>query len=221
MTAGVIGRLAAEAKYNRYWSRASKRTPRVRLPMPAARYPSAMISHAYKCIFIHQRKCAGTSIIRAFDLNLSDADWHFMNDGVLSPEYAFAPAGYFRFAVVRNPWDRFVSGWKYCSSTRHRSLRDVLTNLPREGHDYRHLTRPQHATLYDDAGRLVVDYIVRYESLQQGFDSVCDIIGKPRRVLEHHNQGHRTHYADYFNEGTRRIFLRHFGRDVELFGYRY
>jgi hypothetical protein len=180
-----------------------------------------MICHTYKCIFIHQRKCAGTSIIRAFGLNPDNPDWHFMNDGVLSSEYGTAPAGYFRFSIVRNPWDRFVSGWKYCTSTRHRSLHDVLANLPRDGHDYRHVTRPQHAILYDEYGRLTVDYIIRFESLQQGFDRVCDIIGKPRSVLAHLNQGARSYYADYFDEESRQSFLRNFGRDVEVFGYRY
>jgi len=178
-----------------------------------------MLCHTSQCIFIHQRKCAGTSIIHAFDLNPGNPDWHFMNDGVLSPEYTSAPTGYFRFSVVRNPWDRFISGWKYCATTRQRSLHDVLTNLPREGHDYRHLTRPQHAILYDENGRLIVDHIIRFESLQQDFDQVCDIIGKPRRVLGHLNRGSRTHYSDYFDDDSRRIFLRHFGRDFELFGY--
>lgn len=144
-----------------------------------------------------------------------------MNDGVLSPEYISAPAGYFRFSVIRNPWDRFVSGWKYCTTTRQRSLHDVLTNMPSEGHDYRHVTRPQHAILYDDNGRLVVDYIIRFESLQRDFDQVCDIIGKPRRILAHDNRGTRTHYSDYFDENSRRIFPRHFGKDVELFQYDY
>src|SRR5439155_3241285 len=73
----------------------------------------AVICHAYNCIFVHQRKCAGISIIRAFGLDPSIPDWHFMNDGALSAEYTLAPPGYFRFSVVRNPWDRFVSGWKY------------------------------------------------------------------------------------------------------------
>ena len=179
-----------------------------------------MICHTYKCIFIHQLKCAGTSIIRAFDLDLSNPDWHFMNDGVLSPEYKSAPAGYFRFSVIRNPWDRFVSGWKYLASTRQRSLPDVLARLPRKGADYRHLTRPQHTILYDEHGRLIVDYLIRFESLQQDFDRVCDIIGKPRRVLARDNPGDRTHYADYFDDDSRQKFLRHFGRDVELFGYK-
>ena len=54
-----------------------------------------MICHAYNCIFVHQRKCAGISIIRAFGLDPSIPDWHFMNDGALSAEYTLAPPGYF------------------------------------------------------------------------------------------------------------------------------
>lgn len=144
-----------------------------------------------------------------------------MNDGVLSPEYGEAPAGYFRFSVVRNPWDRFISGWKYCASTRHRSMHDVLANLPQEGHDYRHLSRPQHAILYDKEGYLVVDYLIRFESLQQDFDRVCDLIGKPGCTLGHFNRGNRRHYSEYFDKESRRMFLDHFWRDVELFEYEY
>lgn len=33
-----------------------------------------------------------------------------MNDGVLSPDNSSASAGYFRFSVIGNPWDRFISG---------------------------------------------------------------------------------------------------------------
>jgi hypothetical protein len=180
-----------------------------------------MICHAYSCIFVHQRKCAGCSIIRAFDLDPSMPDWHFMNDGILSPEYEAAPARYFRFSVIRNPWDRFVSGWKYLPSTRERDLHELLADLPREGADYRHLTRPQHAILYGEDGRLIVDYLMRYETLQRDFDDVCDIIGKPRRTLPHENKGDRAHYADYFDEVSRGAFLRQFSKDAELFGYSY
>lgn len=140
---------------------------------------------------------------------------------MLSPQYDAAPAGYFRFAVVGDPWDRFVSGWKYCATTRHRPLHDVFADLPRDGHDYRHLTRPQHATLFDGDGRLVVDHLLRFESLQQDFDRVCDIIGKPRRTLAHANRVARAHYSDYFDEAGQRAFLPKFGRDAELFGYEY
>jgi hypothetical protein len=106
-------------------------------------------------------------------------------------------------------------------ATRDRSLSDVLANLPRNGVEYRHLTRLQHTILYDENGRLIVDYIIRFESLQQDFDEVCKMIGKPRRRLSHVNQGNRTHYSDYFDEESRRVFRQHFDRDIELFGYEY
>lgn len=178
-----------------------------------------MICHRHKSIFIHQRKCAGNSIIRAFDIDAENPDWHFMNDGVLSPDFKSAPTDYFIFAVIRNPWDRFISGWKYCATTRDRTLRDVLQNLPSKGHDYRHLTRQQYATLYNSEGRSITDYLIRYESLQQGFDQVSDIIGKPRRKLAHHNRGNRRRYTDYFDEECQQLFIHHYGRDIELFGY--
>lgn len=70
-----------------------------------------------------------------------------------NPDYPRRPADYFVFSVVRNPWDRFVSGWKYCPGTRSRTVREVLLDLPQEGHDYRHLTRPQVDILFDAQGR--------------------------------------------------------------------
>jgi hypothetical protein len=97
----------------------------------------------------------------------------------------------------------------------------VLANLPSKGHDYRPVTRPQHTILYDVNGRLIVDYLIRFESLQQDFNRVCDLIGKPRSALPHANQGAREHYARYFDEESRRTFLEFFWKDVELFGYAY
>ena len=97
----------------------------------------------------------------------------------------------------------------------------VLTHLPPEGKEYRHLTRPQHTTLFDSNGRLIVDYLIRFESLQKDFDQVCQIIGKPQRKLPHVNKGNRKPYSDYFDEECRRLFMNQFGRDVDLFGYQY
>jgi hypothetical protein len=159
--------------------------------------------------------------MRTFDVAFGTPEWDFMKEGVLSSEYAIAPADYFSFAVTRNPWDRFVSGWKYCASTRERTLKEVLAVLPQQGHDYRHVTRPQHAILFDDRGELIVDSLLRFEQLQEGFDAVCDRIGKPWCSLPHRNRGSRGHYRDYFDAESRQMFLRHFAKDVEIFGYEY
>ena len=178
-----------------------------------------MICHTAKLIFIHQRKCAGTAIIRSFGLKSSQPEWHYLNNGVLDPEFPDRPKGYRIFAVVRNPWDRFVSGWQYCERTKHQSLEETLRNLPAEGHDYRHLTRPQHVTLYHADGTPAFNELLRFETLQQDFDAFCDRVAVPRRTLPRINVGQRGAYRTYFDATTRRLFDQQFGRDAELFGY--
>ncbi|MCC2655194.1 MAG: chondroitin 4-O-sulfotransferase [Panacagrimonas sp.] len=180
-----------------------------------------MISHADRCIFLHQRKCAGTAIKEAFGLRTEDADWHAYNDGALDPAFADRPRDYLVFSIVRNPWDRFVSGWKYCKSTRNRSLRQVLLDPPREGHDYRHLTRPQHEILFDADGRPVYDVLLRYESLREDFDRLCERLGRPVRPLGERNRGTHAPYREYFDDETRMLLAQRYARDIELFGYRW
>lgn len=180
-----------------------------------------MICHHSRCIFIHQRKCAGTAIKRAFGLRPEDADWHAYNDGCLDPAFAERPADYLVFSVVRNPWDRFVSGWRYCRSTRRRSLESVLLDPPREGHDFRHLTRPQHQILFDAEGRAVFDVLLRYESLQADFDALCRRLQRPAGPLDRCNGGAHAPYRDYFDERTRELLAQRYARDIELFDYRF
>jgi hypothetical protein len=91
-----------------------------------------MISHKSRCIFVHQRKAAGTTVKALFD-DVEGADRGRFGGGLLDPDWDDARdpvASYFKFTVVRNPWDRFVSAWRYCKSTKHRPIKDVLRNLP-------------------------------------------------------------------------------------------
>jgi hypothetical protein len=189
-----------------------------------------MIDHNYKCIFVHVPKNAGTSITHAFGTR-----WHldggkFLNFGCADEEewknHTKFP-DYFRFSVVRNPWDKFVSGWKWCKSTKDRTITDVLRNLPKkiehpitpdDNHDYYHVTVTQEQFLYDN-GKLIVDYLIRFEALQEGFDKVCEIIGMPKMIMPCVNQTEHKHYREYFTDVDLELFDKHYGGDAKLFGY--
>jgi hypothetical protein len=180
-----------------------------------------MIDHRYRAIFIHQRKCAGSSIITAFGHRPNTEEWDAYNDGVLTLNWDRRDRSYFVFSVVRNPFDRLISGWKYLAATRDRSLLDVLKNPPLKGADYRHLTRPQVAILKDpQSGALATNALIRFENLQDDFNGICDRIGARRVVLPCLNRSARmTDYRQYFDGETRRLAEAMFADDIETFQY--
>jgi hypothetical protein len=188
-----------------------------------------MIDHQHRAIFIHQRKVAGMSISQMWGYKIWDianlrSDYHRFNEGVLSWDWntrTEVEKGYFVFSAVRNPFDRLVSSWKFLERTRARPLIEVLENLPRETPDYEHLTRPQIAILRElGSSTLVVDDLIRFESLQQDFDRICDRIGKPRASLPHVNTSERERgYRQYFDARTRKLTEDVFAEDFEVFGY--
>src|ERR1051325_4646004 len=67
-----------------------------------------MISHSHRCIFIHIPKTAGNSVNRVFGVGWQDhKDLQRYRDEL--PKETFER--YFKFAVVRNPWDRLLSDY--------------------------------------------------------------------------------------------------------------
>ena len=180
-----------------------------------------MISHRHRCIFIHNRKAAGMSVRESFGFEHGDPDWDRYNNGVLAWEWYFRPK-YLVFTIVRNPFDRLVSAWRYLKDTRDRPLVEVLRDPPRRGHSYRHFTRLQSAILVDYRRRIVADELIRFEDLQAGFDRVCDRIGKPRIVLPHKNASARgSDYRTYFDADSQHLAEKMCKPDLDRFNYNF
>jgi hypothetical protein len=131
-------------------------------------------------------------------------------------------AEYFKFAFVRNPFDRFIS---YCSFiTRERGafktdpqkvMRRVLANPPSE----HVLFWPQNTFLVDGEGKLLTDYVGRVETMQQSFEFIASKIGVPAVQLEKVNATERSAYRDYYDQELIDGVARLYADDLRLFEY--
>jgi len=197
-----------------------------------------------RVMWIKTPKCAGTSIKKCFEevdllytVNASELESVDLESilaarmvcvrNVLKKLDARHPdvvASAWKFAVVRNPWDKFVSSWKYCKSTKHRPLKEVALDPPRKEdnvHDWHHLTRTQWDMLLNREGELRCDHFVHFESLQEDFEAVFARLGIPVLRFPFENRTKHRPYWTYYDDETREIVADLYRQDIEAFGYRF
>lgn len=130
----------------------------------------------------------------------------------------------FKFAVVRNPWDRLISS--YFSPHRGNSTwnREGFIALVSDSPsmvsflDSRNLPSLVHTFIHP---RVDVDFVIRFENLQGDFDFVCDRLEIPREPLPHRNQSSRQPYQDYYDDELRDFVGQHYADDIAAFGYEF
>jgi hypothetical protein len=132
--------------------------------------------------------------------------------------------GFFKFAFVRNPFDRFIS---YCAfmTREHGQFEKNPQGVMRHFIDnpqWQHiLFQPQHRFVTDAGGQLLTDYLGRVEAMQQSYDVAAEKIGIPSRPLERVNASKRRDYRDYYDQPLIDGVAKLYARDLELFGYEF
>jgi hypothetical protein len=130
----------------------------------------------------------------------------------------------FKFAFVRNPFDRFIS---YCAfMTRaggqfERDPQGVMRHFIENPPPRHVLFQPQHSFMTDEAGTLLSDYIGRVEDMQASYDEICRRIGIRSATLEKVNPSKRMDYRQYYDQGLIDEVAKLYARDLELFGYEF
>jgi hypothetical protein len=137
----------------------------------------------------------------------------------------------FKFAFVRNPWDLQVSSFHHIRRERphymggHERFEDFLRwkldpERPYQYHLDTSLER-QSDYLIDLRGKVLVDFIGRYEQLEGDFAEACQQIGIAPPALPHRRQSadRARDYRSYYTSETAELVAQHFRRDIELLGY--
>ena len=138
----------------------------------------------------------------------------------------------FKFTFVRNPWDLQVSSWHHLRRERPHlveHLPDFESFLrwkldPDRPYQYHIDTSIEHQTDYlkDLDGKILVDFIGKYENLQEDFEEACQRIGiKPPPLPHKRKAADRTDYRQYYDDVTAQLLGDYFKPDIDEFGYKF
>lgn len=157
--------------------------------------------------------------------------------------------GHFKFAFVRNPWDRLVS----CYSDKVMDVEEAEVGEP----PFRHVPGAKGSRLYKgmpfaefvetvyeipdeesnmhfvsqhvvvcgpgEERRIMADFVGRFENLAADFDVVADRIGGGRRLQLPHKLRSSSRksrpYTDFYDDRLRDLVYERYREDVEIFDY--
>jgi hypothetical protein len=198
------------------------------------------VSDSRKVVFVHIQKTGGLTVDRLLNERIPDLRR-------IGARHGFARLGmdeqddwddYFKFAFVRNPWDRLVSWYS------------MVTTMPKDGNELWWYVHENSTTfeefiynctdeveiksgvhysfaynqldyVTDDHGNLLVDFIGRLENFDKDLREVFRRLGYELETVPHRNRSGHQHYSTFYTPDTELIVRERFKRDIEYFGYEF
>jgi len=212
-----------------------------------------MICHELKTIFVHIPKTAGVSLIHAIISQILGYDTsgeigHLSNK--LKGQFSLANQQkhkqaqyyipdnditqelwdtYYKFAFVRNPWDRAVSEfhWRHSLPTRRPSkdfkefLRHCERRLKRteKGIYWTH-AQTQKSYITNNNGELILDDIFRFEDIENSIKTISKKLNIPLELKKYNSSKHKN-YREYYDNETKEMVNNLYYEDVEMFDYEF
>jgi len=185
-----------------------------------------------KTIFIHIPKTAGVSLLKAIygNVTLSGHRSFYFNSIALD----IKNEKYFSFAFVRNPFDRLYSAYLFLKKggmnhydnlafTTHLSKFKDFEDFVLNGLDKKLLFQithliPQHEYLCDKKGSILVDFIGRFENLEDDVKLLSKRLKKDIK-LSHYNYNKKKDYIEVYTEVMIEKVYQIYQKDIDIFEY--
>lgn len=187
-------------------------------------------------IFFHVAKNAGTSIINTLDL---DDRGHILPQ-VMRKRYGRRRWNtYLKFSVVRNPWDRVVSNYKYAKMKKSywhsdddtrplalhpdyellkdKDFEECIDLLLQDKLNHQGWDR-QYDWLSIDS-KLQTDVILRMERLDEDWEKICNFLDIDKELRQDNVVNKNLEYRDYYTKETKKKVSKYYKVDVEIFDY--
>jgi len=121
----------------------------------------------------------------------------------------------YKFATVRNPWDRMVSLYftpiqrkEWDRKAFKKTIAQALSAA-----DYLRLNE-QDADPFGNVHR-----VIRFEQLAEDFRAVCTDLEIAPEPLPRYNRSEREHYCKYYDDELRALVAERFALEIARFGY--
>lgn len=187
------------------------------------------VNHDYKTIFIHVPRTAGVSM-KVYPF-IYGGGHDTMAQMKLRVEKEMWDT-YFKFAFVRHPLDRFVSLY-FSLIERPYIHQNILTQkiidfmesipftefclkLSSFGAREFDLFKPQ-IKFFDSGEKL--DFIGKFENLQEDFDYICQVVGYPPSKLPYLNYSKHEPYINYYTKEAAEAIIDFYWADFVKFDY--
>jgi hypothetical protein len=208
-----------------------------------------IISHKHKFIFLKTKKTAGTSIEISLSrycgnkdiiTPISPADEKIRSKLGKSPQnYQLNQQGlynhisakelksvigeevwntYYKFSFDRNPWDKVISFYYYSVGDTNKEPFSEFLDLKKYKETY-------NFPIYTINNHLAVDYIGKYESLENDLNVICKKIGLPFDDWLPNAKGsfrkNRQPYQTQYNQQQKEMVQNYFKAEIDLLDYKF
>lgn len=217
-----------------------------------------MIIHECKAVHIHIPKTAGVALEHAIMTQIlgydtSDQIGHLSNE--LKSRFELRGAqkhkqarfynirditknnwnSYYKFAVVRNPWDRAVSEfhWRHTLTvgrTPHPStdFKEFLNYCESRIKDTRNRNQDvywnhaqtQKSYVVDTNGNEILDEVFRFENLSEAVSIISNKLNIPL-TMKRYNTSKHNYYQEYYDDETKEMVNNLYREDIEMFDYEF
>jgi len=204
-----------------------------------------MISHTKKFIFIHIPKTGGSSIEYALKNEITEKiifdgkntkvfgelnnpirnSFNSLKHGTateLKRQYKDNFNSYYKFSVIRNPWDRLLSLYQWvnkCEYDKSKFLKFLPQKIQNNNIDSTNKRSFWSLNKYlcDENDRLIVDYLISFDDIENGFYEINKKLNMNYKLDKINKSNLKLLYKDVMDDEVKKIIENYYKKEIDKF----